>query len=134
MGEIKVTYNGNLKTTATAGRSQITLSTDNSAGSREAGATYTPVDMFVTSLGACMLSMMGAAAARKGIAIEGATVAMSYDTDPDTHRVTAVRAAFDIPAEGLSEADRKVLMGAAKACPVGASFREDIKKELTFGF
>ena len=57
MEEIKVTYSGNIKTTAAKGGSQITTATDNSPESRTAGTTFTPVDMLVNSLGACMLSI-----------------------------------------------------------------------------
>ena len=59
---------------------------------------------------------------------------MTYDTDPATHRVTAVRVVFDVDGTNLSEADRKVIMGAAKACPVAASLSESIAKELVFNF
>ena len=131
MEEIKVTYSGNIKTTAAKGGSQITTATDNSPESRTAGTTFTPVDMLVNSLGACMLSMMGATAARKGIDIGLPTATMTYDTD---HRVTAIKVVFDVDGTNLSEADRKVIMGAAKACPVAASLSESIAKELVFNF
>ena len=134
MEEIKVTYSGNIKTTAAKGGSQITTATDNSPESRTAGTTFTPVDMLVNSLGACMLSMMGATAARKGLDIARPTATLTYDTDPATHRVTAVRVVFDVDGTNLSEADRKVIMGAAKACPVAASLSESIAKELVFNF
>lgn len=134
MEEIKVVYNGNLQTEATCGASPIVLRTDNSADSRAAGATYTPVDMFVTSLGACMLSIMGMTAQRRGVSIDGATVAMTYASDEATHRVTSITATFRFPGVGLSEADRKVLRAAAKACPVGASLSADIEKNLVFEF
>lgn len=134
MEEIKVVYNGDLQTEATCAPSPIVLKTDNSAAARAAAAAYTPVDMFVTSLGACMLSIMGATAQRRGVSIDGATVAMTYTSDEATHRVTSVTATFRFPGIELSEADRKVLRAAAKACPVGASFSPDIEKTLVFEF
>lgn len=134
MERIKVTYDGDMKTTATCGKSQIALHTDNSPESNASGATYTPVDMFVTSLGACMLSIMGMMVSRRGIDISGATVAMDYTSDDATHRVTSVTATFRFPGIELSDADRRMLQAAAKACPVGASLSPDIEKKLAFEF
>ena len=134
MEEIKVTYDGNMKTTATCGRSEIVLKTDNSAESAASGTTCTPVDMFVTSLGACMLSIMGMMAAKRGLDISGATVAMTYTSDEATHRVTSVKATFRFPGAELADADKRMLQAAARACPVGASFSPDIEKNLVFEF
>lgn len=134
MQEIKVTYDGNMKTTATCGRSEIALKTDNSAESAASGTTCTPVDMFVTSLGACMLSIMGMMAAKRGLDISGATVAMTYTSDEATHRVTSVNATFRLGGIELSDADKRMLQAAARACPVGASISPDIEKNLVFEF
>lgn len=134
MEEIKVIYNGNLKTTATLGKSKITLNTDNSAEARAEGGAYTPVDMFVTSLGACMLSIMGMTAFKRGVDITGAGVAMTYESDEATHRVTAIKATFSFPGMTFSDAEKRILSAAARACPVGASLDPAINKELVFEF
>lgn len=134
MGEIKVTYNGNMATAASCGGSPIVLKTDGSAESHASGTAYTPVDMFVTSLGACMLSMMGMTLGNRGIAIDGATASMTYTSDEATHRVTAITVTFRFPGMSLSEAEKKMLSAAARACPVGASINPDIKKDIVFEF
>lgn len=134
MENIKVTYDGDMRTTATLGASPIVLKTDNSQESNAAGCTYTPMDMLVTSFGACMLSVMGMMASRRGISIDGATVEMSYASDESTHRVTAVTATFRFPGIELSDDDKRVLNASAKACPVGASLSPDIVKNIVFEF
>lgn len=134
MEKIKVTYNGNMATTAICAKSPITLHTDGSAQSHAEGTAYTPVDMLVSSLGACMLSMMGFMASKKDFSIDGATASISYTQDESTHRVETISVTFGFEGITLGDAEKKILSAAAKACPVGASLHPDIKKELTFNF
>lgn len=132
MKEIEVTYNGNRKTTTVCGSSPLVLKTDASAQSHEEKKALTPVDMFVSSLGACMLTIMSIAAARRDINIEGTTASMTYTQDENTHMVDAIYITFHLPPIELSETDKKVLGAAVKACPVGISIDPSIKKEITF--
>lgn len=134
MERIKVTYDGNMRTASNCANSQITLRTDNSPESCAAGADYSPVDMLISSYGACMLSMMGYMAAKKGFSVDGATVSMDYTQDEATHAIATIKAILRFPGLSFSEAEKKLLQGVAKACPVGASLNAGIKKELLFEF
>lgn len=134
MKEIHVTYDGSVKTTVTCGKSPIVLKTDNSPESNAGGTVLTPVDMFVSSLGACMISMIGYTAAKKGLNVDGTTASITYKQDAATHAVTEVNVVFRFHGQELGEKERKILSAAAKACPVGASINPDIKKNLTFEF
>lgn len=134
MKEIKVSYDGNVKTTVTNGKSPIVLKTDNSEESNANGSTLTPVDMFVGSVGACMLSMIGYTAAKKGISVDGTTASMTYDQDPATHAVSEISVDFHICGGPFDEKTQKIIAATAKACPVAASINQAIKKNLTFEF
>jgi len=134
MKEINVTYDGSVKTTVTNGKSPIVLKTDNSAESNADGSMLTPVDMFVGSVGACMLSMIGYTAAQKGINVDGSTAAMTYGQDPATHAVSEINVVFRLCGGPFDEKARKIIAAAAKVCPVGASINPEIKKDLSFEF
>lgn len=134
MKEINVTYDGNIKTTVTNGKSPIVLTTDNSAESNAGGIALTPVDMFVGSVGACMLSMIGFTASKKGLSVDGMTASMSYAQDETTHAVTEINVVFRFNGAVQDEKTQKILAAAAKACPVGASINPAIVKNLTFEF
>lgn len=134
MGKIKVTYKGNMSGEAVCGQSPIKLGFDGSPESYATGTKYSPMDMLISSLGACMLSMMGFMAAKRGFSIDGATVALDYTQDEATHAIATVTAVFSFPGLSFGEAEKKILQGAAKACPVGASLNPDIKKDLVFEF
>lgn len=134
MKEINVSYDGNIKTTVTNGKSPIVLKTDNSEASNANGSELTPVDMFVGSYGACMLSMIGYTAAKKGISLDGTTASMTYEQDPATHAVSTINVTVHICGGPFDEKTRKILTATAKACPVGASLNTEITKNLTFEF
>ena len=134
MKEIKVTYDGNIKTTVACGNAPLVLKTDNSAESNADGTALTPVDLFVGSVGACMLSMIGYTAAKKDINVNGMTASMTYGQDEMTHAVTEINVTFHFNGTVTDEKSQKILSAAAKACPVGASINPDIKKNLTFDF
>jgi len=134
MKEINVTYDGDIKTTVSNGKSALVLKTDNSPESNAAGSALTPVDMFVGSVGACMVSMIAYTAAKKGLDVDGLTAAMAYAQDEATHAVTEINVTFRLNGAALDEKSRKILAAAAKACPVGASINPAIKKSLVFEF
>lgn len=134
MKEIKVSYDGNIKTTISNGISPILLKTDNSPESNANGTALTPVDMFVGSVGACMLSMIGYTATSKDINISDATVAISYEQGPATHAVSAISANISVCGGPFDEKTKKILTATAKACPVGASINPAIKKTINITF
>lgn len=134
MTNIEITYDGNMATTAVKGNSPITLHTDGSKESYEAHKALTPVDMFATSVGACMLSVLGMVAGRKGLDIKGAKAAVDYTQDATTHAVNAISVEITLPALNLGEADKKLFEAAVKACPVGLSISHDIRKEVKLVF
>lgn len=134
MAEIKVTYNGNMTTTSTCGKSPIVLNTDGSEEAYKTETAYTPVDMLISALGACMLSVMATMASKRGIDLKGTTANLTYTSDPATHRVATVNVTFRMPPVELTDSDKKMLNAAVRACPVGASLSADIKKEIAFEY
>lgn len=134
MEKIKVTYKGNMIGEARSGQSPIVLTFDGSPESYAAGTKYSPVDMFVSSLGACMLSMMGFAANSRGFNIDGSTVSLDYTQDPSTHALASITAVVKFEGHTFDDVQKRILQGAAKACPVGMSLNANIKKDVVFEF
>jgi len=134
MGTIKVTYNGDMTTTAISGNSPIVLHTDGSTQSRTDGTSFTPTDMLVSSLGACMLTMMGFMAAKNGVSIDGATASLSYTQDKTTHGLESISVRFGFKNIALSERDKKILAASIRSCPVGASLNPAIKRVFEFDY
>ncbi|MHC1789667.1 OsmC family protein [Solidesulfovibrio sp.] len=80
-----------------------------------AGQGFRPHELLEAALGSCLVMVMTKYAASHGIALVTATVAVTLDrSDPE---VAAY--ACDISLEGdLTEAQRRKILRAARACPV----------------
>ena len=68
MVTITANYEGNLRCTSTHGPSGTTISTDAPTDNQGLGASFSPTDLVATALGTCVLTIMGLAAKRSGIA------------------------------------------------------------------
>lgn len=134
MVEIDVVYEGDLHTEARHGPSGNTLTTDAPKDNEGRGESFSPTDLVATALGTCMITIMGIAARRKDLALEGGRVRVQklMTTDP-VRRIGKLAVVFDLPA-GLSDADRGVLERAALACPVHKSLHPDIEIPVTFNY
>ncbi|MEI8007530.1 MAG: OsmC family peroxiredoxin [Bacteroidota bacterium] len=73
MATVKSTYTGNLRTEATHLQSGTKLITDAPVDNQGKGEFFSPTDLVATSLGSCMITIMGIAAKTHGFNIEGAS-------------------------------------------------------------
>ena len=74
MVEIRMTYAGSLRVEATHGPSGTTLHTDAPVDNYGKGESFSPTDLVATALGACMATIMGIAAERHDVSLEGMTI------------------------------------------------------------
>ena len=127
MVQMKIEYEGGLHCSALHEPSGNVISTDAPVDNHGRGEAFSPTDLMSASLGACMCTVMGIVAKRKGIAMEGASVTVRKHMSEDTPRRIA-RIELDIvmplPAD---HPERAVLEAAGKGCPVHHSLHPDIE-------
>lgn len=130
---IKTEYLGELRTRATHLQSGNALITDAPVDNHGKGEAFSPSDLLATALASCMLTIMGIAAEKKGLSIEGTEVETTKIMVSDPRRVGRLEIIVTFPPElSLSETDQVVLERAAKTCPVYYSLHPDIEKDLKF--
>ncbi|RPD42695.1 OsmC family protein [Chitinophaga barathri] len=130
-----IIYNGELRTTATHVRSGTEINTDAPVDNNGKGERFSPTDLVATSLGSCMLTIMGIKARDKGWKIEGTKVSVEKVMGTEPRRITGINIRFDFPSgHGLEDKDRKILENAAYTCPVAESIHPDIKQNVTFNY
>lgn len=96
------------------------------------GATFSPTDLCTVSLITCMMTVMGIVADRNGLTLEGSWFSFEKTMSTDTpRRIVAITAELHLPAY-LTPENRRLLEGAARACPVLQSLHPDLAKEVTF--
>ena len=129
---IDLVYEGGLRTRAVHGPSGVALATDAPKDNEGKGESFSPTDLLATALGSCMMTIMGIAARRRGVALEGAKVSLEKHMVADPQRrVGRLDVAFDMPA-GVGAEDRSVLERAALACPVHKSLSPRIEVAVSF--
>ncbi len=132
MVRMKVTYEGELRCRATHGPSEAELVTDAPVDNHGRGASFSPTDLLATSLGTCMLTVMGITARTRGWELAGAwlEVEKAMVADP-ARRVGRLALAFHVPGD-WSEEQRATLEKAALGCPVARSIHPDIELPVEF--
>ncbi len=132
--EMDVVYEGNLYCTATHGPSRKTLHTEAPVDNGGKGESFSPTDLLATSVGACMLTVMGIVAQREGVDMTGATVHVVKEmTAVPTRRVGKLTVTLTMP-DGFqaTEVQRQKLERAAEVCPVKKSLHPDVELAVEF--
>ncbi len=134
MVEIQLSYEGDLHCSAVHLPSSSTLVTDAPVDNNGRGQAFSPTDLVATALGSCMATVIGIVAMRKGIAVEGMTVAVrKFMSDDAPRRIKRLELDLQIPLPA-SHPDRKLLESAARGCPVHQSIHPDIEVVMNWAW
>lgn len=128
-----ITYLGDLRTESTHNKSGDKIITDAPLDNKGKGEAFSPTDLLATSLGNCMLTIMGIAAKERGINIEGTTCAITKIMAAEPRRVSEIYAEVSFPYS-YADKEKAILEHAAKTCPVFYSLHPDIQKLITFKY
>lgn len=136
MVEIELVYEGALHTHATHGPSKSVLVTDAPKDNHGRGEAFSPTDLLATSLGACMLTVMGISARRDSTDLEGATAHVhKHMTTELPRRVRRLDVAVVVPPEKGARvpAERRAeLEQVAENCPVRLSLNPAIEVHTSY--
>ncbi|MGP5505650.1 OsmC family protein [Psychrobacter celer] len=127
----KVTYQGDLRTTAIHLQSNNQIITDAPTDNHGKGEAFSPTDLLATSLASCMLTIIGIKAADMDIDVVGTKVEVTKIMAADPRRVSEIQVRIEFKTE-LDERTKKILEAAAFTCPVAKSIHPDIKQDVTF--
>lgn len=95
------------------------------------GSSFSPTDLLAASLGACMLTVIGILAERKGIDVSGMEMTVGKEMAASPRRVAALPVVIHLP-QRLSAEERALCEAAARACPVHHSIHPYIRADVTF--
>jgi len=132
MVEINATYEGQLRTSAQHGPSGSVVETDAPIDNHGRGERFSPTDLLATSLGTCMMTVMGIFAERNEIDLTGTKVKVLKEMTPEPPRRVArltVEMTIPLPADHPKAG---AIEKAAMTCPVFLSLHPEIEKSVTF--
>ncbi|MBC7916031.1 MAG: OsmC family protein [Pyrinomonadaceae bacterium] len=133
MATTETIYLGELRTEITHIQSGNKLITDAPLDNNGKGEAFSPTDLLATSLGSCMLTIMGMAARAHHIKIDGTTCSITKIMAANPRRVSEIHAEVNFPSS-FSNKEKEVLEHAALNCPVFYSLHPDIKKVIKFTY
>jgi len=131
---IQTIYTGELRTKATHVRSGNKIITDAPPDNKGKGEYFSPTDLLATSLGSCMITIMGIAAREHGFNIDGTTAKIWKIMESHPRRVGEVKIELVFPKNNYSEKEKKIIERSAFTCPVYLSLHPDLKKTISFNF
>lgn len=134
METVRTKYISDLRTEATHVRSGVKLTTDAPVDNQGKGEFFSPTDLLATSLGSCMLTIMGIAARTHGFNIDGTEVSITKIMGTDPRRVVEIVVELTFPHNNYSAKERKLLELSAKECPVANSLHPNLKQNIIFKF
>jgi putative redox protein len=126
----KVTYQGDLRTSAIHLQSSNQLITDAPIDNQGKGEAFSPTDLLATSLASCMLTIIGIKARDMEIDIAGTTSEVTKIMAADPRRVSEVHIAITFNQE-LDDKTQKIFYNTALTCPVAKSIHPDIIQRVT---
>src|SRR5438270_7323629 len=106
-----VVYEGDLRTVCTHLRSNSSFETDAPVDNNGKGERFSPTDLMATSLGTCMLTVMGIKARSMGFDLDGLRVEVEKLMKADPRRVGGIHLFFHIPSSltGMEEKSKQIL-------------------------
>ena len=130
----EVVYKGALRTNAVHIKSEQQIITDAPVDNNGKGEAFSPTDLLATSLGTCMLTVMGIVANRHNINMDGTKVKILKIMADNPRRVSELCLDMFFPANHYSQKEKDILEHTALTCPVAKSLHPDIKQKTRFHY
>ena len=134
MNTSEIIYKGELRTTAIHLKSGQQIITDAPIDNNGKGEAFSPTDLLATSLGCCMLTVMGIVAKRHNINMDGTKVEILKIMAESPRRVAEVHIDMQFPKNNYTLQEKELLERTALTCPVAKSLHPDIKQKTRFLF
>jgi putative redox protein len=130
-----IIYNGDLRTTCTHLKSGSSFETDAPPDNNGKGERFSPTDLLATSLGTCMITVMGIKARNMGFDLNGVKIEVLKIMKADPRRVGGIELTFYIPdsLKAIDEKTKEILKNTGNNCPVMKSIHPDIEVKVDWG-
>jgi putative redox protein len=134
MSHIRVTYEGELRTTAEHLMSSHTLVTDAPPDNNGKGEAFAPSDLVATAAASCMITSMAIIAESNGLQMGKIESTVDKLMTPTPRRIGQLKVELMFIDHNLSETDKTLLENAALSCPVTRSLHPDVVVNVKFRY
>jgi uncharacterized OsmC-like protein len=130
MTTIKSKYLGDLRTECIHLQSGNKIFTDAPTDNRGKGEAFSPTDLLATSLGSCIMTIMGIVARDNDIDIVGTELDITKIMASDPRRVSEVIVEFNFPDKEYTDEQKKIIESVAGTSPVPLSVHYNLKQTI----
>ncbi|MFN8438489.1 MAG: OsmC family protein [Cytophagales bacterium] len=136
MATASIVYKGELRNLATHLASGVQIISDAPVDNHGKGEAFSPTDLTATSLGLCMMTIMGIYAQKNNIDLKDSTISISKIMSKELpRRIVEIGVELHIKTTNiLTEDQKKALENAAHTCPVALSLHPEIKQNVIFSW
>jgi uncharacterized OsmC-like protein len=130
MTTIKSKYLGDLRTECVHLQSGNKIFTDAPTDNQGKGEAFSPTDLLATSLGSCIMTIMGIVARDNDIDIAGTELDITKIMASDPRRVSEVIVEFNFPDKDYTNEEKKIIESVAGTSPVPLSVHYNLKQTI----
>lgn len=134
MATSKVTYTGDLRTTAVHLASGTTIITDAPVDNNGKGEAFSPTDLVATAYASCMFTIMGIYCNNHGLSFQHGEATITKIMTEAPRRIQKIGIEMDISGNGWSETEIQKVIAAGKACPVARTLGDNVEVEFSFTY
>ncbi|HNA95314.1 MAG TPA: OsmC family protein [Saprospiraceae bacterium] len=132
MNTAEILYKGGLRAESIHLRSGNVIVADAPVDNHGKGEAFSPTDLAATSLGICMVTVMGILADAHNIDIDGTRITIMKHMGSDPRRISGIDVDLYMPDRDYSDKEKKMLEHTAYNCPVAKSLHPDIVQNVKF--
>lgn len=130
----KILYEGELRTRMTHLYSKTDVITDAPLDNQGLAQAFSPTDLTATSLGSCMMTVMGIKARDMNLDLKGTEIEVTKVMASNPRRIAEIQVNVKFPKGSFTDKDKAILENTAKTCPVALSLHPDIKQDMKFNW
>ena len=129
----KVSYLGDLRTSAIHIASEKNIITDAPIDNQGKGEAFSPTDTVATALASCLLTIMGIKARDLNIDITKTSAEVTKVMASNPRRISEIKITVNF-TKSYDQRIKKILEKAALTCPVSNSLHPDLKQNILFNW
>lgn len=130
MTTIKSKYLGDLRTECIHIQSGTKIFTDAPTDNQGKGEAFSPTDLLATSLGSCIMTIMGIVARDNNINIAGTELDITKIMASDPRRVSEVIVEFNFPNRNYTAEEKQIIESVAGTSPVPLSVHTQMTQSI----
>jgi uncharacterized OsmC-like protein len=134
MSKISIKYNGELRVNLIHNQSETSINTDAPVDNNGLGQSFSPTDLTASSLGACMMTIIGIHNSKNKWGVEDMSAEVEKIMQSNPRKIQCIKVDLTIKLQDKSEVLESKIQKAALICPVALSLSRDVEQQVNFTF